>query len=162
MPVKKGEEKLVSSLIFTLEDITEKIRAEKIIEQARELEEENTRKLKEAHFEVIQRQFAIDQHAIVGITDLDGNIIYANSKFCDISKYSKEELIGSNHRIVNSGYHDKEFFRKMYETIQSGKTWYGEIRNNTKKIRLALTTGQLVEVKLKMDIQFYVTTHIYN
>lgn len=147
VPVKKGEEKLVSSLIFTLEDITEKIRAEKIIEQARELEEENTRKLKEAHFEVIQRQFAIDQHAIVGITDLDGNIIYANSKFCDISKYSKEELIGSNHRIVNSGYHDKEFFRKMYETIQSGKTWYGEIRNKTKDGNFYWVASTIVPLK---------------
>lgn len=132
VPVRKDDSNSITSLIFTLENVTEKIKAEKIIEEARVLEEENTQKLKEAHFKITQIQFAIDQHAIVAITDLDGTITYANSKFCDISKYSEKELIGSNHRIVNSGYHPKSFFQKMFETIKSGKTWYGEIRNKTK------------------------------
>ncbi|TGM48093.1 PAS domain S-box protein [Leptospira biflexa] len=89
-------------------------------------------KLEEIYFELGQRQFAIDQHAIVAITNLNADIIYANRKFCEISKYSRNELIGKNHRIINSGYHPSDFFKNLYKTIQSGKTWHGEIRNKAK------------------------------
>ncbi|MDE3143721.1 MAG: PAS domain S-box protein, partial [Bacteroidota bacterium] len=91
---------------------------------------------KRAHEEVIELlqayQSSVNEGSIVSITDLKGKIIYANDKFCEVSKYSKRELIGSTHRIINSGYHDKYFFSGMWQTITSGKPWRGEIKNKSK------------------------------
>ena len=78
------------------------------------------------------QKFALDQHAIVSITDLQGVITYANGKFCEISGYSQAELLGVNHRIVNSGTHAPEVFQQMWQTIGQGQVWRGEICNRSK------------------------------
>lgn len=75
---------------------------------------------------------ATDNAAIVVESDLNGVITYANEKFCEISGYSQEELVGQDHRILNSGYHPSEFFSEMWDTINSGEVWRGEVCNQTK------------------------------
>lgn len=82
--------------------------------------------------ELSDLKYAIDQSAIVAMTDQTGRINYANDKFCDISGYSREELIGEDHRIINSGYHSKEFIRSIWTTIAKGEIWRGELRNRAK------------------------------
>ena len=85
-----------------------------------------------AEIELLNYKTAIDSSAIVSITDTKGFITYANDKFCEVSKYSLQELIGANHNIINSRFHSKEFFNDMWQTISSGNIWKGEIKNKAK------------------------------
>jgi PAS domain S-box-containing protein len=98
------------------------------IEFRQDIQEQMQRNLKE----LADVKAALDEHAIVAITNPQGKITYVNDKFCAISKYSREELIGQDHRIINSRYHSKEFIHHLWKTIGHGRVWKGEICNRAK------------------------------
>ena len=112
------------------------------------------------------QKYALDNSAIVEIFDDNGIIIYANDKFCEVTGYTKEELIGSDHKKFHSGYHSKEFIKDIWDTVKSGKVWKNAILNKTKddkKIWLDTTIvplgnregvgNQFISIKYDITIQ---------
>ncbi|MGO4886340.1 putative bifunctional diguanylate cyclase/phosphodiesterase [Anaerobacillus sp. MEB173] len=77
-------------------------------------------------------RLALDTIAFISIADISGNITYVNDKFCEITRFSRDELIGRNHRLINSGYHSKTFFGELWKTVKEGQVWEGEVKNKTK------------------------------
>jgi diguanylate cyclase (GGDEF)-like protein/PAS domain S-box-containing protein len=108
-----------------IRDITER---NKTMEALRQSEQRTKNTLAELKLQ----KLALDKHAIVAITDVKGLITYANSKFCEISGYSLEELINQDHNILNSGHHPKGFFKEMYRQLASGKLWQKDVCNRAK------------------------------
>jgi PAS domain S-box-containing protein len=123
-PIKDGRGAIVGASKIA-RDITGRKRAEDALKQSLAAREA-------ALQELAGQKFALDQHAIVATTDVQGTITYVNDKFCTISQYARHELIGQNHRILNSGHHPSEFFQQMYHAITQGKVWRGEIKNRAK------------------------------
>ena len=119
-------------LVITILDVTTAAGSQRHVhEQYTELSAARD-KAESAFQELVGHEFAIDQHAIVVVTDPRGTITYVNDKFCEIAQYSRLELIGRNHRMINSGHHPAALFQDRWGTINRGEVWRGEICNRAK------------------------------
>ncbi|MBT3066031.1 CHASE domain-containing protein [Rhodoferax sp. U11-2br] len=125
-----------SLLRGTLHDITERKRIELELQNHRDLLEERvaqkTQYLQQALLALKQQKFILDEHAIVTITDIEGNITYGNAKFAAISGYSPQEFLGKNHSLLTSGVHPPGFFKSMFESINRGQAWHVEVCDRAK------------------------------
>lgn len=92
-------------------------------------------------------QQAVDTSIISSITDIKGTIIHVNQRFCEVSQFSRQELLGQNHRIINSGFHPKEFLKEMWRTIGKGEVWHGEIKNQAKDGSFYWVDSVIVPIK---------------
>lgn len=103
----------------------------------------------------------LDAYSIVAITNSRGIIVHANDNFCQISKYSRKELLGKDHRLINSGFHPKSFFRNLWSTIKSGNTWHGEIKNKAKDGSLYWTDTHIVpQMNHDGQVEHYVAVRV--
>ena len=109
--------------------------------------EESQKDLHAALTDLAHQKFALDQHAIVSITDVNGVITYANDKFCEISGYSRPEILGKSHRMIKSGAHHRSFYADMWSTILAGRVWHGEICNRSKSGALYWVNATLVPLR---------------
>jgi PAS domain S-box-containing protein len=103
----------------TLQDISERVQSEKA--------------LKKAFAQLENYTNALNKSTLVAITDLEGKILHINQKFCNVTHFKKEELLGKNFKVMSSGHHSREFFNHMFQTLKKGETWRGEIKNQTKE-----------------------------
>ncbi|WP_167883519.1 PAS domain S-box protein [Leptospira ognonensis] len=113
------------AIMVVVNDVSERQKAEKLLLEAKMQAELSNLSLQGF-------KFALDEHALVSITNPEGKITYVNEKFCNVSKYSPEELLGKDHRIINSGHHPKEFFHGLWKNLKNKEVWRGEIKNRAK------------------------------
>ncbi|MFV9615356.1 MAG: PAS domain S-box protein [Gammaproteobacteria bacterium] len=116
---------LLGGLLFVISSIA-------IVIMLTRVSRQEEQQLTQALDELAEQKFALDQHAIVAITDVEGSITYANDRFCKLSGYSEDELIGQNHRLLNSGDKNKAEWQEMYRTLSSGQVWHDVVRNRAK------------------------------
>ena len=128
-----GFEKLLQYVKSTQDNLKSlvKVQTRKLEDSNRALTE-NMNVIKKQQENLSNFKEALDKSANVLITDTEGTIVYVNDDFCKVSQFSREELLGQNPRMINSYYHDKAFFKTMWETILDGKTWKGDLRNKAK------------------------------
>lgn len=142
VPLRNSEGEIVG-ILGVYEDITERKNTEQDLNRHREhleeLVQQKTGALEQSVLEtrkalamLEQQKFVLEEHAIVTISDTAGRITYANRKFAEISGYSREEYMGHDHHILNSGYHPKGFFKQMYDTLARGEAWHAEVCNRRK------------------------------
>ncbi len=144
---KRKQKKINSNKDHTLNNTESQVNSDKFVESGDELiklhnfihefydgidHKVSDNKLESLIKNIEEYKTVLDETSILAVTDLKGKIQHVNENFCKISKYSKEELIGKDHRIINSGYHSKEFFSDLWTTISSGKVWRGELKNRAK------------------------------
>ena len=129
---KIAEDLRLHTLEMEMEIVNRSQEIQKLNEELEQKVTERTATLASVNKDISDYQFALDASSIVAVTDHRGTIQHVNDNFCSISKYTRDELIGQNHRIVNSGYHNKEFFRHLWHTIAHGRIWKGEIKNRAK------------------------------
>jgi PAS domain S-box-containing protein len=137
----------INGYVVIRQDITQHKQSEEALRQRTIQLEAAAEAAERSNRELRFQKFALDQHAIVAVTDARGRITYVNDKFCEISKYTRKELIGQDHRIVNSGVHSKAFFKQMYATIAGGNVWHGEIRNRAKDGSLYWVDTTIVPIR---------------
>ena len=109
--------------------------------------EESQKDLQAALTDLAYQKFALDQHAIVSMADVHGTITYANDKFCEISGYTRNELLGKNHRIIKSGYHDDAYFANLWATITAGRVWHGEVCSRNKNGTVFWVNASIVPLR---------------
>jgi PAS domain S-box-containing protein len=128
-----GFEKLLQYVKSTQDNLKGLVKVQtRKLEDSNKALTENMNLIKKQQEDLSNFKEALDKSANVLITDTEGSIVYVNDDFCKVSQFSRDELLGENPRIVSSYYHDKEFFRKMWDTIQDGKAWTGDIKNKAK------------------------------
>lgn len=151
---------VAEGLLVNFRDITSRRLSEDKLARAKQDAIKNDEKVTAAIILASYNE-AIGQHALVSVTDTVGTIIEANDKFCEITGYSKEELIGSNHSIINSGAHPKTFFAKLWSTIANGHKWHGEICNRAKNGSLYWVDSAIVPIKnIDGEIERYLSVRI--
>ena len=131
--LSNGFEKLLQYVKSTQDNLKGLVKVQtKKLEDSNKALTENMNLIKKQQENLSNFKEALDKSANVLITDIDGNIVYVNDDFCEVSQFSREELLGQNPRMVNSYYHDKAFFKNMWDTILEGKAWKGDLRNKAK------------------------------
>ena len=131
-------------------DIDRAKRAEAATHEARDRAER-------ALLELRAYQIALDKHAIVSVTDPSGAIKHANERFCQVSQYSRDELIGQTHRIVSSGAHSRQFWAEMWRSVTAGRSWNGEVCSRARDGSLYWADTTIVPVQ---DAQSRIVEHV--